>query len=51
LLQYMSPELALGVFRCSAQNLDAIGGTADMDRPPALIASEAYDPNRAWAVS
>src|SRR6202023_1502910 len=33
--------LALGVFRCGAQNSDAIGGTADMDRPPAPIASEA----------
>src|SRR4029077_3800234 len=37
-------ELALGVFHCGAQNFDAIGGTADIDRPPAPIASEAYDP-------
>jgi len=35
---------ALGVFHCGAQNFDAIGGTADIDRPPAPIASEAYDP-------
>src|SRR6202022_2446119 len=44
LLRCMSPELALGVFHCGAQNFDAIGGTADIDRPPASIASEAYDP-------
>ena len=36
----------VGVFHCGAQNSDAIGGTADMDRPPAPIASEAYDPIR-----
>ncbi len=36
--------MALGVFRCGAQNFDAIGGTADIDWPPASIASEAYDP-------
>jgi hypothetical protein len=35
---------ALGVFHCGAQNFDAIGGTADIDWPPAPIASEAYDP-------
>ncbi len=29
---------------CGAQNFDAIGGTADIDWPPAPIASEAYDP-------
>jgi len=46
LLRCMSPELALGVFHCGAQNFDAIGGTADIDRPPAPIASEAYDPLR-----
>jgi hypothetical protein len=34
--------LALGVFHCGAQNFDAIGGTADIDWPPAPIASEAY---------
>jgi hypothetical protein len=44
LLQRMSPFVAPGVFRCGAQNCDAIGGTADIDRPPASIASEAYDP-------
>jgi hypothetical protein len=38
--------LALGVFHCGAQNFDAIGGTADIDWPPAPIASEAYDPLR-----
>ena len=38
--------MALGVFRCGAQNSDAIGGTADIDWPPAPIASEAYDPER-----
>src|ERR1700738_2100174 len=37
-------QLALGVFHCGAQNFDAIGGTADIDWPPAPIASEAYDP-------
>jgi hypothetical protein len=36
--------MALGVFHCGAQNFDAIGGTADIDWPPAPIASEAYDP-------
>jgi hypothetical protein len=41
------PYMALGVFRCGAQNSDAIGGTADIDRPPAPIASEAYDPEAA----
>src|SRR6476646_118979 len=30
--------LALGVFRCGAENFDAMGGTADIDRPPASIA-------------
>jgi hypothetical protein len=44
LLQCMGLLLALGVFRCGAQNCDAIGGTADIDWPPAPIASEAYDP-------
>ena len=38
--------LALGVFHCGAQNFDAIEGTADIDWPPAPIASEAYDPER-----
>ena len=42
--------MALGVFRCRAQNLDAIGGTADIDWPPAPIASEAYDPSETLAV-
>ena len=46
LLQRMSPFVALGVFRCGAQNFDAIGGTTDIDWPPAPIASEAYDPER-----
>jgi hypothetical protein len=36
--------MALGVFHCGAQNLDAMGGTSDLDRPPAPIASETYDP-------
>jgi hypothetical protein len=36
--------LALGVFHCGAQNFDAIEGAADIDWPPAPIASEAYDP-------
>jgi hypothetical protein len=36
--------MALGVFHCGAQNFNAIGGTADIGRPPAPIASEAYDP-------
>jgi hypothetical protein len=36
--------MALGVFHCGAQNFDAIGGTADIDWPPAPIACEAYDP-------
>ena len=31
---------------CGAQNFDAIGGTADIDWPPAPIACEAYDPLR-----
>jgi hypothetical protein len=44
LLQRISPLLALGVFRCGAQNFDAIGGTSDIDGPPATIACEAYDP-------
>jgi hypothetical protein len=35
------PYMALGVFHCGAQNSDAIGGTADIDWPPAPIASEA----------
>ena len=38
--------MAHGVFHCGAQNFDAIGGTADIDWPPAPIASEAYDPKR-----
>jgi hypothetical protein len=38
--------LALRVFHCGAQNFDAIGGAADIDWPPAPIASEAYDPQR-----
>ncbi len=41
--------MARGVFHRGAQNFDAIEGTADIDRPPAPIASEAYDPNRRWA--
>jgi hypothetical protein len=36
--------LALGVFHCGAQNFDAIGGTADINWPPAQITSEANDP-------
>jgi hypothetical protein len=36
--------MALGVFHCGAQNFDVIGGTADIEWPPAPIASEAYDP-------
>src|SRR5208283_690700 len=32
--------MALGVFHCGAQNFDAIGGTADIDWPPAPIASD-----------
>jgi hypothetical protein len=35
---------ALGALRCGAQNLDAIGGTADIDWPPAPIASDENDP-------
>jgi hypothetical protein len=42
----MAAILALGVFHCGAQIFDAIGGTADIDWPPAPIASEAYDPQR-----
>jgi len=38
--------LALSGVHCGAQNFDAIGGTADIDWPPAPIASEAYDPER-----
>jgi hypothetical protein len=38
--------MTLGVFHCDAQNFDAIGGTADIDWPPAPIASEAYDPKQ-----
>ena len=38
--------MALGVFHCGAQNFDAIGGTADIDWPPAPIASEAYVESR-----
>jgi hypothetical protein len=41
--------LALGVFLCGAQNCDAIGGTADIDWPPAPMASEAYDPEPTYA--
>jgi hypothetical protein len=40
------PYMTLGVFHCGAQNFDAMGGTADIDWPPARIASEAYDPLR-----
>src|SRR5258705_4346508 len=40
----------LGVFRCGAENFDAIGGTADIGWPPAPIASEAYDPSETLAV-
>ncbi len=43
-------DSTLGVFHCGAQNFDAIGGTADIDWPPAPIASEAYDPSRKWSV-
>ena len=46
LLHCNGPLVALGVFRCGAQNCDAIGGTTDIDWPPALIAFEAYDPIR-----
>ncbi len=35
---------ALFVESLQCTNSGAIGGTADMDRPPAPIASEAYDP-------
>src|ERR1700731_2364024 len=42
-------DSTLGVFHCGAQNFDAIGGTADIDWPPAPIASEAYDPKRSLA--
>jgi hypothetical protein len=42
--------MALGVFHCGAQNFDAIRGTADIDWPPAPIASEAYDPSRKRSV-
>jgi hypothetical protein len=38
LLRCISPVVALGVFHCGAQNFDAIGGTADIDWPPAPIA-------------
>ena len=34
---------AHGVFHCGAQNFDAIGGTADIDWPPAPIASDEND--------
>ena len=34
---------------CGAQNFDAIGGTTDIDWPPAPIASEAYDPQPTYA--
>jgi hypothetical protein len=44
------PRLYLGFFHCGAQNFDAIGGTTDIDRPPAPIASEAYDPQRTAAL-
>jgi hypothetical protein len=43
------PLVAFGVFHCGAQNFHAIGGTADIDWPPAPIASEAYDPKRSLA--
>ncbi len=43
-MQCMSPVLAHGVFHCGAQNFDATRGTADIDWPPAPIASDAYDP-------
>jgi hypothetical protein len=42
--------MAPGVFHCDAQNFDAMGGTADIDWPPAPIASEANDPTRKWSV-
>jgi hypothetical protein len=38
--------MALGVFRCGAQNSDAIGGAADIDLAPAPIASDENDPER-----
>jgi hypothetical protein len=44
------PRLYLGVFHCGAQNLDAIGGTTDIDWPLAPIASEANDPSRKCCV-
>ena len=46
LLHCICRLLALGVFHCGAQNFNAIGGTADINWPPAPIASEAYDPTR-----
>jgi hypothetical protein len=47
------PVMALGVFRCAAQTFDAIGGTADIDRSPAPIASDENDPKRSslWFVN
>jgi hypothetical protein len=44
LLRCMSQLLALFVESLQCTNSGATGGTADMDRPPAPIASEAYDP-------
>jgi hypothetical protein len=43
-------DSTLGVFHCGAQNFDAIGGTADIDWPPAPIAFDENDPNRKWSV-
>jgi hypothetical protein len=44
------PRLYLGVFRCGAQNSDAIGGTADIDRLRRRIASDENDPSATLAV-
>jgi hypothetical protein len=43
----------VGIWRLSLRciNFDAMGGTADIDRPPTPIASEAYDPERRQAGS
>jgi hypothetical protein len=46
----MSPLVAHRVFRCGAQNFDAIGGTSDIDWPPATIGCEAYDPKETFDV-
>jgi hypothetical protein len=37
---------AAAVFHCGAQNFDAIGGTADIDRLRHPIASDENDPKR-----